>query len=170
MRRFSISKAMLVVALVAGDFAAIRALDPLAAGGDLAIVLVGILPLANIQVVGFWWIARRYRMSLRRRMAGNSSGIIAFLAFTGLSLGILLAVCCIGAEGISKWLAMALNPVGTWLISLGYWSRGIDSPSFRLIVVPCLAGAILSGPPLLLGLAFGWLAGRYELVISRRSP
>ena len=72
MPRFSISIVMAVVALAAANCAVIRAVFP----GDrvwdgFGIVVVGLLPLLDAQVIGLYLLASRYRISLRpgRRMS-----------------------------------------------------------------------------------------------------
>ena len=59
MHRISISKAMLVIALVAGNFAALRYLNPRAVvAGMLTLLLAGLLPLANDQIIALYVMVR----------------------------------------------------------------------------------------------------------------
>lgn len=166
MRRFSIARFMFLIAVIAGGFAVMRLLDPLAWQGpaaDLTIVLVGLLPLAVVEVAGLWWITGRYRIRVRQRENGGTFGYVAFLAFIGQSLLFLLPVCAIGTPEVSRWLLTVLGPIRS------YWPNGLQSPTFRFVVGPCLVSAVLSGPFLLIGFAVGRFAGKYELVVRPRS-
>jgi hypothetical protein len=165
MSRFSISKAMQMIALIAGNLAALRALilDP---HSVLLNLLVGLLPLANSVIIGLYLLVRSHR-PLRRTARGY--GVIAFTAFTGLSLMILLVASASATDRVSDWVVTALDPVDHWLISSGYELHDLETPLFKIVVIPFLVGAVLSGPPLMLGLMSGWLANRYNLVVARRS-
>jgi hypothetical protein len=73
MPRFSISVAMAVIALAAANCAAIRVaairvvfLDQ--GGLDYNhVLLLGLWPLVNAQIIGLYLLATRYRISLQRR-------------------------------------------------------------------------------------------------------
>lgn len=92
MHRISISTAMMVIAAVAGNFAALRYLDPQPViPGILTLLLAGLLPLVNAQFIGFQffvlplisasllsapalllglmigWLTNRFEMALTRR-------------------------------------------------------------------------------------------------------
>ncbi len=88
MPRLSISRAMAVVAIVAANCAALRAVLPEHGGLDLyQVFLVGLLPLFNAQIIGVYLISTRYRISLRRRMAQEAVGFApAFAIANALAL------------------------------------------------------------------------------------
>jgi hypothetical protein len=171
MRSFSISRAMLVIALIAGNFAAVRALNPKpTVPGILPLLLAGLLPLADAQIIGLYVIARRYRFTLRRRTGiGYGAGVLAFSVFNAVSLILLIAACVIAPEDIARPLDFLFGPIGKWLRSLGYTPQDFDAPRFTFFVIPSIVAAAMSGPPMVLGLLLGRWANRYELVIRRRS-
>jgi hypothetical protein len=170
MRGFSISKAMLVIALIAENFAAVRALNPEPiAPGVLPLLLTGLLPLVDAQIIGLYLIVRRYRFALRRRTGtGFGAGVLAFSVFNATSLILLIAACVNAPERFARNLDFFLDPIGQWFRSVGYTQQDFEAPRFRLLVGPLFIGAAMSGPPVILGLLLGWLANRYELVIDRR--
>jgi hypothetical protein len=164
MIRISISQAMAAIALVAGHLAALRAF---AHGAELPSLLAGLLPLADAHGAALYLVAR----GDRTRRAGRRYGIIAFAAFTGLSLMVLLIASAVATDGVLDWVVTALDPVGEWLMTRGYGLRDLESPLFEWFVIPFLVGAVLSGPPLVLGSATGWLASRLgSLKGCTRSP
>jgi hypothetical protein len=170
MPRFSIFKAMLVIALIAGNFAAVRALNPMPISpGILPLLLTGLVPLVDAQIIGLYVIARRYRFALRHRTGtGHGVGVFVFVIFNALALIILLAACVVAPEGVADQAGIFLDPFGRWLRSLGYGPSDFEAPFFQFFVIPSYVAAVLSGPPLLLGSIFGRLVNGYELVIARR--
>jgi hypothetical protein len=162
---------MLVIAFIAGNFAAVRALNPgPVATGILPLLLTGLLPLVDAQIIGLYVIARRYRFALRRRTGtGYGVGVLAFSVLNAASLIVLIAACVAAPASLERYLVTLLEPIGQWFRSLGYTPEDFEAPQFRFIVGPLFLGAAISGPPMVLGLLLGRWANRYELVIRRRS-
>jgi len=169
MRRISISKAMLVVAFVAAHLVLLRFLISTLQGGFHLTLLVGLLPLAEAQLIGLYLTAKRYRLTLKRRNdSSRGINVIAFSAFNAIAL-ILLGVAGFAApQEVGRQSRVLFDPVSNWFRWLGYTHEDFAAPYFRLFVSPLILGAMMSGPPLLLSLTFGWLVGRYELVVTRR--
>jgi hypothetical protein len=178
MRRFSISKAMLLIGLVAANFGAVRALlNPHGLEqSNIPLVLTGILPLFDALIIALYLFVRRSRIVMRRRAeAGHGIGVFSFIAFTAVTLAILVAICLVSPTTIKD----AVNAYGDflenselimiWALAAGYAHDGIGSSLFVFLFRPFLMAIPLSGPPLLFGLGLGWLANRYEVVITRRS-
>lgn len=82
---------------------------------------------------------------------------------------VFVAACFASPENVADGVLYDLEAIGSWLVAVGYAARDLETVSFRFFVAPLLVGAVLSGPALALGLAFGWLANRYEFVVVRRS-
>jgi hypothetical protein len=171
MQRLAILKAMLFVAFIAAHLAVLRALISTFDGsGFLLALLVGLLPLAEAQLVGLCLTVRRYRFTLKRRNAADRGmDAVAFSAFNAAALILLSVVGFAAPETFRRGFFAIAQPIQSWFRLLGYTHEDYAAPYFRLFVSPIILGAVMSGPQLLLGLAFGWLANRYELVISRRS-
>jgi hypothetical protein len=178
MRRFSISKAMLLIGLVAANFGAVRALlNPDGDGlGNIRFVLTGLLPLFDALIIALYLFVGCSRIVVRRRAeAGHGLGVFSFIAVTAVTLTILVAICLVWPTTTED----AVNAYGdflenselivTWAIAAGYAYDGRESALFVFLFRPFLLAIPLSGPPLLFGLALGWLANRYEVVITRRS-
>jgi hypothetical protein len=168
MRRFSISKAMALVALIAMNCAAIRASMPGRRGHweRASIFVVGLLPLVNALIVAIYLLALRHRSSLRRQ---EQVGIIPGFAVTSaLALIGLITVCVFVPDGVMQYLQFVLLPVDVFFRSLGFQDRDYSSEFFMFIPLPLLVGATMSGPPMVFALIFGWLSNRYHIVIKSR--
>ena len=103
-RRFSIAKAMVVIALVAANCAAVRAC--FAEDGEEQFprrLLGGLLPLANAQIIWLYLVARRYRISLRWR-AHNWRGrcVVVFGMLNALAIVLLTAACILAPLPVAK--------------------------------------------------------------------
>jgi hypothetical protein len=168
MHRISISKAMLVIAFVAGNFAALRYLDPRAVvPGILTLLLAGLLPLVNAQIIALYVIVRRYRFVLERRAGqGYGVGAFAFSIFNAFVLTVLFVLCFVAPELLGVGLDYLFAPIGAWLLSIGYQPKDFDAPHFQFFVIPLIAATLLSGPALFVGLMIGWLTNSFEMVIS----
>jgi hypothetical protein len=92
------------------------------------------------------------------------------LLSTNASMLILLvAVCVMALESTARSMEFFLDPIGKWFRSLGFTQQDFEAPDFQYFVGPVFIGGEMSGPPPALGLIFGWLVNRYELVITRSS-
>jgi hypothetical protein len=169
MQRVSISKAMLIVALVAAHLAAPRLLISAfgGRGGNLLLLLVGLLPLVEAHLIGLYLTARRYRLTLKRRdHPSRGMSLVAFCTFNAIALILLIVTgLAAAAHAWDKIIDGCLAIVR--LIRDGFHWLGYTHEDFAAVAV-LIWGAMMSGPPLLLSLTFGWLFGRYELVITRR--
>ena len=170
MRRISILEAMLIVVFVAAHLAVLRILiSTLDGPGFLLALLVGLLPLAEAQLIGLYLTAKRYRLTLKRRNdSSRGINVIAFSAFNAIALILLGVAGFADPQKVGRQSRVLFDPVSNWFRWLGYTHEDFAAPYFRLFVSPLILGTMMSGPPLLLSLAFGWLVGRYELVVTRR--
>ena len=170
MRRLSVSKAMLIVALAAAHLAVLRFLISTCNGPSfLLALLVGLLPLAEAQLIGLYLTARWYCFTLKRRdHASRGMSAVAFSAFNAILLILLIVISHAATEEIGRGFAAIVQPINDGFQWLGYTHEDFAAPYFRLFVSPLILGAMMSGPPLLLSLAFGCFVKRYELVITRR--
>jgi hypothetical protein len=173
-QRFSLSKAMAAVALIAVNFAAIRACVPSRHGHSEAvgILVIGLLPLANAPIIAIFLLALRYRSALRdRSLLARVSITRGFAVASALALIVCITACVFAPDGVLQYLQFVLRPVGVFLQSLGLQDRVYSSELYQFISLPLLVGAAMSGPPLVLALIFGWFSSRYRVVIiPRGSP
>jgi len=171
MPRFPISKAMLLIALVAGNFATIRFLDPKAeVPGIFTLLLTGLLPLVDAQIIGLYLIARRYRFVVKKRTSGgNGLGVFVFSLFNAFALIFLFALCFVAPDQVAPGLDYVFGPFGALFRSMGYQERDFEAPYFQFFVIPLFAAMLLSGPSLLLSLMIGWFTNRFELLITPRA-
>jgi hypothetical protein len=88
--------------------------------------------------------------------------VVAFTAFNAIALLLLIVIGLTATEVIGPGFAAIVQPIRDGFHSLGYTHEDFTA------VLPLILGAMMSGPPLLLSLTFGWLGGRYELVVTRR--
>jgi hypothetical protein len=172
MPRFSIFKAMLLVALVAGNFAAVRSLDPKAeVPGILTLLMTGLLPLVDAQIIGLYLIARRYRFVVKKRTPnGNGLGVVVFSLFNAFALIFLFALCFAAPDQLAVGLDYVFGPFGALFRSMGYEGRDFEAPYFQFFVIPLIAAMLLSGPALLLGLTIGRFTNGFELLVTLRAP
>jgi hypothetical protein len=168
MHRLSLSKALLLIALIAANLAALKALNPKAEiPGTHPLLLAALLPLANAQIVSFYFLARRYRLIVRRRPHRFNTAIFCIVNL--LALVTLFTVCIAAPEMVAVWIFAPLEPPAKKLGAMGYGPQ-LESAAAETFLIPAICGVILSGPALSLGLAVGWLLGGYEVVISRVRP
>ena len=170
MPRFSIFHAMAVVGLVAANCAAIRAVMPGKGGWDVFnVIVVGLLPLLDAQIIGLYLVASRYAISLRRRTPQERIGVApAFSAANTLALLATLTACVFAPAGVMPYLEYVLWPAEMCFRAMGFQIDAFDSPLFGFFGIPLLVGAALSGPPLLLAFLVGWVLSRYKLVVVGR--
>jgi hypothetical protein len=165
MPRFSISVAMAVVALAAANCAALR----VAYLDDSGVFLIGLLPLLNAQIIGLYYmIASGYRISLRRRRRREQVGFSPiFVAVNALALLVSITVCVLAPAVMIAYLGYVLGSLEPFL-ALGLQPALYVSLLFREVVGLLLVGALMSGPPLVLGSIFSWVSSRYKLVVVSR--
>lgn len=106
MPRFSIFHAMAVVGLVAANCAAIRAVMPGKGGWDgFNVIVVGLLPLLDAQIIGLYLVASRYAISLRRRTRQERIGVApAFIAANAPAFLATLTACVFAPAGVMPYL------------------------------------------------------------------
>ena len=170
MPRFRVFHAMAAVGLVAANCAAIRAVMPSNGGWDgVGIIVVGLLPLLNAQIIGLWLVASRYRIALRRRTPQERVGVApAFVAANALVLVAAIMACVMSPAGVIPYLQYVLGPVEQLFRAMGFQNGDFDSPFFRFFGISLLVGAAMSGPPLLLAFLVGWVSSGYKLVVVAR--
>jgi hypothetical protein len=161
---------MAVVALVAIDFAAIRAVIPGQGRWErVGIFLIGLLPLANALTIAIFLLALRYVSPLRRRSLQARVGIMpGFAVASALALFVWITTCVFAPDGVMQYLQIVLLPIDSLFRSLGFQDRDYSSEFFQFFPVPLLVGATMSGPTLVLALLLGWLSSRYRFMIRSR--
>jgi hypothetical protein len=173
MPRFSISVAMTVVALAAANCAIIRLVVPFwSEPGFWAVFLLGLLPLVDAQIISvFWLFTAKYRIYLQRRRPRERVGFgAAFAVVNTLMLFGLIVACVFASTPVVVYMSFVAEPVLNFVQSVAFpGESGTNSPMFKMIVYPLLAGTTLSGPPLLFGLAISWAMSRYKLIVERRT-
>jgi hypothetical protein len=168
MPRFSIARAMAVIALVAVNCAAVRALVQ-AADPVYSILFLGLLPLLNAQSIGLYLLLSRYRISLRRPMPAERLGIVpAFAGANALALVVSVTSFVVAPEVVLRVLIYALAPVEELFRSMGFEPSDFETPFFRFVMAPLLFGVAVSGPLLVLVFVLSWLSSRYRIRIVRR--
>ena len=164
MPRFSISVAMAVVALAAANCAALR----VAYLDDSGVFLIGLLPLLDAQIIGLYYLmASRYRISLRRRRREQFGFAPFFVAVNALAFLVSITFCVLAPTVMTAYLGYVLASLEPFL-ALGVQPALYVSLLFREVVGLLLVGALMSGPPLVLGSIFSWVSSRYKLVVVSR--
>jgi hypothetical protein len=169
MSRFSISKVMAVIALAAANCAAFRELFPFVNGGNITgILFMGLLPLANAQIVGLYLLFSRYRICYRRRTREERTGIApTFVAVNTLVLLASVTACLVFTSELIDFLEFSLHPLQAFFLSLGRKQTDFEAQIFEAMI-PIYLCVVLSGPPLLVVLIVCWLRSRYKFVITPR--
>jgi uncharacterized membrane protein len=109
MPRFSISRVMVAAALVAANCAVLQAVLPYHGAVDfLQILLVGLVPLFNAQIVALYFLATGYRISLRRRTPQDRVGSMpTFAAVTAVALCASIIACVAAQNAVMAYLEYA---------------------------------------------------------------
>jgi hypothetical protein len=151
--RFQIGWIMVVVAIAALNFGAIRAM--MAPGWDRAggWLTVGALPMANALVVG---------LLIARRRPRSRPFLLGFAVFGGTALALYVALV-IGFEQdvLIPYLNLFMNPLEN---ALGGW----NGPIIFVPIVYSVAVLVLTLPQVALALLGGFLSRRFKISITRR--
>lgn len=158
MRRYSIGKLMLLVAVLAANFALGRYL--LAQEDDIQrMCLAGLLPLIDAQLVGLYLLLARHRVALRRR---RGSPLPAFVVVATLGLGVMLALCLAAPGLVVDGIEL------TWAqIDTVFDIDSISDDQSALVLAGSLC-LVISGPAVLAALLVGGVMARYRLVVVPR--
>jgi hypothetical protein len=170
-RRFSIAKVMAVIALIAANSAVLRACySEIGRDSVRSFLLGGLLPLVNAQIVCLFVLARRYRISLRRRTPNRyRSFAFVFAILNAVAILFLTTVRVLAPLPAADLIQFALHPLEPWFNSLP--QQNSRSWLTQFVVVTLLVAVALSGPPLLVTLVISWLSSRYEwVVVDRKAP
>jgi hypothetical protein len=161
--RFRIAWLMVVVAMAAIDFWAIRALiDAAVVAGDF--LVFGALPMANIVAVALMLAKRRRRD--RPFLAGFLVfGVMALVLYVALTVFDLGEVQFRGGTSrYSEWLNHYI-----WLLDDPMEKYvGRDHPFLFYPAFCCGLVVMLGGPQLVFALIGGFLSLRYKITITRR--
>jgi hypothetical protein len=153
--RFRIAWLMVAVAIVAINFAAIRAALGLPAGPPVALLLVGALPMANVLLVGIL-VARQ---SPRRRPF-----LLGFEVFGAVAMALYIhSVTSSPPEvdgPIVSYLLLVLGPLNSVIVGNRPFVRGAIGVSVGVLM--------LVGPQLAFALIGGLLSRRFNITITRR--
>jgi hypothetical protein len=154
---------MAVVALVAANLAALRALEPPSSAPGL--FLVGLLPLIDAQLIGVYCLVSRQRISPRN---GASQDVITaaatFAAVNLLVLCIAIAICAIAQGAVMAYL----RRIDMQVSSTQTWSLIAKQPLGQVVALSLVLGTVISAPPLILSVATSWLLVRCRVIIVRR--
>jgi hypothetical protein len=170
-RRFSIAKVMALIALIAANCTAVRACY---SHNDIkpvrGILVGGLLPLVNAQIICLFVLARRYRISLRRRTQNcHRKFAFVFATLNALMLLSLTAACVLAPLPAADIVELVLTPLEPWFNSLA--RQKSLSWLTQFVVLPLLVAVVLSGPPLLLTLVISWLSSHFEwIIVDRKAP
>jgi hypothetical protein len=151
MPRFRIAWVMVFIAVVAINFAAIRAMLGLP---EVGLAVLGGLPMANVLVVG---------NLMGRQRPGSRAFLIGFQAFGLMALAVFVAFASVAPRGpgpIMSYLALVFVPLDK-----------ISSPDRPLIYIPiaCFVVAfMLAWPQVAFAVIGGFVSKRYKIAIVRR--
>jgi hypothetical protein len=158
--RISIAWSMVVIALLAADFAAIQAFF-LSRRDDVTLLVFGLLPTANLLLLGILHMGRdivRRGESLPFWTGCEAFGWAAMVAYSVL--------CLADSRLVGAYLEMAFMPINPVIMRLGY---DFDKPIWNLFEVVATL-AILSLPLLAIALIGGFVSARFRIVVARRAP
>ena len=148
--RFRIAWIMLAVAIVALDFAAVRAMLDYP---EIGLLVLGTLPMANLLIVGTPLVAQECPES--------RPFLLGFGAFAAMALDLFVAVASFDQDGnglISSYLALLLVPMDGVI--------GQDRP---LSPLECFVIMVmLAWPQVAFALIGGFLSQRFKITITRR--
>jgi hypothetical protein len=140
---------MVVVAIAALDFAAIRAIYGSSEGG---LLVLGALPMAHILAVG---------LLISRRRPGSRPFLLGFETFGAMALALFVtwASCC-DPEAVNPYLDLFLDPLEQIV--------GQGRP-FVFIPIAFFGAAVMLGwPQVVFALIGGFLSRRFKITITRR--
>jgi hypothetical protein len=147
---------MVAIAIVALDFAAIRALSPRHANvlDDQRgmCLLVGALPMANVLAVG---------VLIGQQRPASRPFLLGFEAFGAMAVVLFIVLAtCFPREVVLPYVTPVMVPIES---TIGY-----DRPFVTFPIVCVVAVALLGWPQLAFALAGGFLSRRFKVTISRR--
>jgi hypothetical protein len=155
MPRFRIAWLMVAVAIVAINFAAIRAALGLPGGPRVALLLVGALPMANVLLVGIL-VARQ---SPRRRPF-----LLGFEVFGAMATALYIHSATSSPPEvdapIASYLLLVFDPLNSVIVQYPPFVRGAIAVSVGVLM--------LVGPQLVFALIGGILSRRFKITITRR--
>ena len=153
MPRFRIAWVMVAIAIAALDFAAIRAFF---VSGEVALLVLGALPMANILAVG---------ILIAQQRPGSRPFLLGFEAFGAMALALFVAVV-VASLFLDNYrlITSYLTPV---ILSIEK-SIGPNRP-FVFIPIGLFAMVVMLGwPQLVFALIGGSLSRRFKITITRR--
>jgi hypothetical protein len=153
-----------VVAVIAANLAAVRALPTLLRDGEqIHLLLFGLLPLLDAQLIGMYVATSRFLPGPRPRVHSPRGWFApAFAAASSLLLFASL-VCCMAAPArLIAYLTSAGKGINLWLQAAGMTSAEISDPVFRLLMSPLILWVMISGPPLLIATICGLIFRRFS--------
>ena len=170
MRRFSISKLMIFVGLMAANFWAIRLLLGRTLGhAAIWQLLAGLLPLVDAAVVSTYLLTRSYRIRLRRRGRGKIRFLTSFAITCWVLATLPVLSFFVAQDAYQRVLEVLALPIEPAFRSLGLDPLS-DTPLNRYVLESIFLGLLISGPPLLLAGLWALVRSRVELTVEPRNP
>jgi hypothetical protein len=161
MRRFSIGKLMLVIALLALNCAAICEFARQASSHRRADVVMGFLPLANAILLGSYFLARQYRITWKPRELRRKNPWFVGMCLVCLCLTVLFFFW--NEDIYERYTAVAGHPIYG---RLKYWglARGDGKRADIYLTIPAILGVIFSGPAILISYATASVMSCFKVV------
>ena len=147
--RFRIASIMLVVAIAALDFGAIRAMIEFKSIKAELLVL-GALPMTNVLAVG---------LLIGQRRPGTRPFLLGFVAFGAMTLALYIATASFFPHGA---VMLSMRPLTIYLVK----TIGLDRP-FVFVSAQCSAGVVMLGLPQLSFAQIGGLLSRKFMMTIR---
>jgi hypothetical protein len=148
--RFRIVWLMVAVALVALNFAAVRALLEFNSSAAASLIL-GALPMANVLVIG---------ILIAQRHPGSRLFLLGFEVFGAMALAVYVALSVYhDAVAVTAYLELFMGP---WEVTINRLPPPDD------VISNFIVGVLLALPQVVFALIGGFLSLKYRLTLTRR--
>jgi hypothetical protein len=172
MRRPSIADLMILIALLAANFAILRFLLSASRGGQNwhYQLPAGFVPLADSFLLAVFLLLRRNRVSLRQRPK-HEPGCFAvpFISTVALFLALVILSVFYAYESFVLLLRVVSDPAYPMFKSLTGVEVDMDTSVDRYVIGPIFLGVTLSAPPLIIALAVAAVWSRFKVVVTPRA-
>ncbi len=172
MRRPSIAELMILIALLAANFALLRFLLSASRGGQNwhYQLPAGLLPLADSFLLAVYLLLRRNRVSLRLRPEQEPGCFaVPFITTVALFLAFVILSFTYAYESFVALLRVVSDPAYPMFKSLTGVEVDMDTPVDRYVIGPIFLGVTLSAPPLIVALAIATVWSRFKVVVTPRA-
>lgn len=164
----SISGFMALILLLAVNLASARLLAPSASGRqEWEAISMGLMPLLNVVLIGLWALVPRYDFAVEKRPPSDRGRLFPpFVAASAVLLVTLAVANWVSWPHLWDYIEFAARVIGRVVPGIKQLDESVLLHRFALI--PAILGILISGPPLLLALAWGFVARHFRLVITPR--